>query len=106
MHYTTNEGLEFAKIDGTQYFTLNEGPENEHSQVKQLAKNTMKNIPTPHTAKTTFMKIIDDQQAMQILRQNNYAPPTYQLTKINPPVHTPLAGDIPPPKKLPYPTQQ
>lgn len=101
MHFSTNEALDYAHIDGTQYTTLNEAPENQHQHLRAMGKNTMKHIPTPPTGKNPFMKIIDDQQVMRALRTIGHAPPTYQLTKINPPVPTPFSHDIPPPQHFP-----
>jgi hypothetical protein len=41
-HFLTTHAVEFAQIDGTAYFTLQEGTENKNQEIKALAESTFK----------------------------------------------------------------
>ncbi len=101
MHYTTNEGMEFAKRDGRMYHTLNEGPEQEHKEVKQLANKTLKHVKVKQTGDTTYTKIIDNQQVMRSLRDLGYGPTEFKLVDTSLEVPTPQLANITPLKYLP-----
>lgn len=100
LHFATNEALLFAAQDGTVYHTLNEGPENMHKEVKQMATNTMKNIQEAQTGENHFQQVINHQSQQRALRKRGKAPLTYQL---NPANFTPPTSstNITPPKYLP-----
>jgi hypothetical protein len=91
MHYSTNEALDFAYRDGTMYHTLNEGAEGEHHEVKELARDCMKNILIAQTGVSSYQHILNQQELMRTLRKLNYAPPEYNLTPIDPD-HHPLSS--------------
>jgi hypothetical protein len=101
IHYMTNEGVAFAHLDGTMYHTLNEAPENEHKEVKQMASNSMKNIATVQTNDNCFQQVLNHQSMMRELRKRGYAPPEWALVPIDPAAPLPPSTSVPPLKYLP-----
>lgn len=99
IHYATNEALEFAYIDGTWYHTLNEGGEGEHKEVKEMAKNSMKNIIVHKGELHCYQKVMMQQQQMRALRKRGYAPPQHELVPVTFPIPS-SSTTIKPPKYL------
>lgn len=95
MHFSTNEAIEFAKLDGTMYHTLNEGAEHHHHTLKELARNSMQNISIAQTTTSSFQQVLNDGTLMRILRQKGHAPFSYMLEPNTPNNQPPQQPNIP-----------
>jgi hypothetical protein len=101
IHFTTNEALDFAREDGTMYHTLNEGAEAAHKELKEMASNSMKNIPITQTGEMCFEHVVNLQETQRTLRKKGYAPPEWSLTQIDPNTLLLPSTNITPPQFLP-----
>lgn len=101
LHWMLNEGIEYAKEDGTAFHTLQEGVEHSHVDDKKARFGTMKTMLETEQGYSCWQQILNTQHLQKILAMKNKAQEYFKI-KSTEEYNTPYtAMDITPPLYAP-----